>query len=246
MSDPIKPEICQKIYHLLIRNPGLQMRTIADILCLEVSLVEQHLNYLEDQGDIFSQRERGYTRYYTKKRKRGTREKRTLEIHTKIFALIEKSPGLHLSKIADELRMSAQLAEYHLTQLEKQGLIWGIKKEGGYYRRYYIKNGRVGIHDKQVVALMRQEHLLRIVLLITKNPGIHHKDLADLLHIHPSTLTHHMNRLNDSGVIEVTTFGKEKGYRVTNKKEIMRIMRRYVLDIITSRFQSIWDELEIR
>ena len=162
------------------------------------------------------------------RKKRGTRNKRTQEIRSKISDLLSNNPGLYLSEIAEKLDMSAQLAEYHLLHMEKNDLIIGVKEEGGYYRRYFLKESGVGVRDKTILALLRQEHLLRIVLIIMKKPQIKHKELSEILEIHPSTLTHHLNRLDESGIINVITYGKEKGYSINDKKEIVWIIRRYI------------------
>jgi len=50
-----------------------------------------------------------------------------LETRRKIYELIEKNPGLHLSKIAELLKMRVSLAEYHLLFLEKKDTIETIK-----------------------------------------------------------------------------------------------------------------------
>ena len=46
----------------------------------------------------------------------------------------------------------------------------------------------------------------------SKNPNIQHKDLSNLLNIHPSTLTHHIIRLDEYGIIEIYTYGNKKPY----------------------------------
>jgi len=86
-----------------------------------------------------------------------------LKTRKKIYKLISKNPGLHLSMIADLLNMRISLVEYHLSYLEKNELIVARKEQ--YYKRYYVKD-RVGTRDKKVMALLRQEMPLRIVLFL--------------------------------------------------------------------------------
>ena len=66
------------------------------------------------------------------------------------------------------------------------------------------------------------------------------------IHIHPSTLTYHLNRLDEYGIIEAVTFGKEKGYGVRNKKEIMWIIRKYIFDDVIEGFRDMWEDMDPR
>ena len=43
-------------------------------------------------------------------------------IEQQIYTLIQKNPGLHLSKIAEQLNMRISHVEYHLLYLEKNGI----------------------------------------------------------------------------------------------------------------------------
>ena len=84
-----------------------------------------------------------------------------LQIRKLIYRLIGNYPGLNQSKIAEILDISSPLALYHLRYLEKNDLIIAEKKAG--YTRYYIK-GKIGIQDKQLLSLFRQETPLRLIL----------------------------------------------------------------------------------
>ena len=51
-----------------------------------------------------------------------------LETQRKIYNLIAKNPGLYLSKIVEILNLRIQQAEYHLNQMEKDGLVTVIRE----------------------------------------------------------------------------------------------------------------------
>ena len=74
------------------------------------------------------------------------------EIRKKIYDLISKNPGLHLSKLAELLNIRSSLAEYHLTYMEKHNLIFSVKKEGEYYRRYFLVDSDLGVRDKAIIS----------------------------------------------------------------------------------------------
>jgi len=239
-------ETKKKIFNLISVDPGLPLSKIAEKLDMQIATVEHHLRYMESEKEIISSSKGGYNRYYLQKRIKGARNRRTQEIHRRIFDLLQEQPGLYLSKIAEGLNMSVQLAEYHLLTMEKNNLIIGIKEKGGYFRTYYLKDSGVGIDERRIVALLRQEHLLRIVSIILKHPNIQNKELARYLDITPGTLSHHLNRLEEYQIIEVNSYGREKGYSIKKKKEIMRIMRKYIVDKITDRFTDTWTHPDSR
>ena len=97
-----------------------------------------------------------------------------LETRRKIYELVSRNPGLHLSKIAKLLKMRISLVEYHLLFLEKHHAIRGIKESG--YTRYYIE-GVIGTSDKKFLSLLRQEIPLRVVLFLLKNDNSQHKEI---------------------------------------------------------------------
>ena len=104
----------------------------------------------------------------------------------------------------------------------------------------------LGAREKKILTILRQEHLLRIVLLIMKYPNINHKTLAEILNITPGTLTHHVIRLEEYELLEVNISGREKGYQIKQSKQIMQLIRKYIFDIITERFNDLWDDLYIK
>jgi len=67
-----------------------------------------------------------------------------LETRRKIYDLISKNPGLHLSKISELLKMRISLVEYHMRYLEK--IVTVDKKTG--FSRYFLK-GKVETKTNQ-------------------------------------------------------------------------------------------------
>ena len=246
MTEFPDPEIHRKIYYLILKNPGVQLRNIAEMLNASSSLVEPYVCSLEEKKEIYCLSEDGCSRYYVRKKSKGTRERKTQEIRQRILDILYSHPGLHLSKIAESLEMSVELAKYHLQHMEKNGLITGVRGEKKYYKRFYVKDSEIGVKDKKIVAFLRQEQILKIVAFILKNPNIQHKQLSDLLDIHPSTLTYHIIRLYEFGVIEIYTYGNKKGYVIKDKKEIIRVIKSYITESKVEHFKDLWDKLKLR
>ena len=164
------------------------------------------------------------------------------EIRQKIYNLILKNPGLHLSKIAQELNMRTSLAEYHLKYLEKNELIISIKNPGEYYRRYYSKDSPHGVDDKKILAVLREEMLLKIILLLLQKKKLRHKEILTHFEITAPTLSYYLDKLMTNGVIEVTRYGEEKGYELIDRKRILRLLFRYEFHTVAEDFKAVWDD----
>lgn len=245
MKEPLDPEICRKIYNSIKENPGVTLSSIADILDIKIPIIESHLNSLVVNKDVHPINEQGNIKYYIAKQTPLRRDRRTENTRQRIFELVEENPGLHLAKIAELLQMSSQLAEYHLLTLEKNELIFGIKDDQGYYKRFYTKGTDVGVQEKQTLALLRQEHHLKIVAHILLNPHIKHKELLEKLAITGPTLSHHLKRLEEYDIVGAVSYGKERGYHIKNEKEIVRIIMKYKLSVIVDGFKDIWKDLHL-
>jgi len=166
------------------------------------------------------------------------------EIRNRIYQVVLKNPGWHLSKIAEKVNIRVSLAEYHLKYLEKNGLILSVKKKGGYHRRYYVTNSEIGVEDKRILEILRQEKLVTIISLLIQNPNMRHKDLLKKFNITSSTLSYHINKLKEYGIIDISLYGEEKGYQLKNKKKIIQLLIKYESRRLVKDFKDIWDDFK--
>ena len=89
---------------------------------------------------------------------------------------------------------------------------------------------------------------LKIVLFLVSNPNMRHKDILRNLDITSSTLSYHLNKLVDFGIIQVKPHGREKGYSLKNKEEIVKILKKYELQIelhfAIDGFKDLWEDFD--
>jgi len=165
-----------------------------------------------------------------------------LETRKKIYDLISKNPGLHLSKIADLLRMRISHVEYHIIYLEKNQVISTVKEKG--YTRYYIK-GEIGTADKKILSLLRQEIPLRIILFLLKNVNAKHKNILKNFNLAPSTLSYHLKKLVQNGIVTMHTYGDIRGYSIINREEIIGLILQYKPYFVIDGFKDVWLDLTV-
>lgn len=165
-----------------------------------------------------------------------------LETRRKIYDIISKNPGVHLSKIADLGQMRISHVEYHINYLEKHEIVTVEKSTG--YKRLYIK-GTIGTKDKRYLSILRQKTLLQIVLFLLKNETVHHKDILENVEVSPSTLSYHLNKLVKHDIVEVQRSGEHKGYQLKNREEIIAWLIQYKPFDLYEGFTNIWTDLSI-
>ena len=134
--------------------------------------------------------------------------------------------------------------EESILHLEKEGKIHTVK-EGG-YKRYYVKSSDLGVTERRMLALFRQELPLKIVLLLLNTPNLQHKELLKHFDISASTLSYHLNKLLQDGIIDVVTYGEGKGYFIKNKKAVLEFLTRYKLSKMVSNFTDMWSDLNYK
>lgn len=166
-----------------------------------------------------------------------------LETRRDIYDLVSDQPGIHLSKIAELLDMTVSLAEYHLRFLEKNSLIRSIKKSG--YKRYFPTDEKVEEKDKEMLFELRKEVSLKIVLLLLKNKKMTHKEMNEEIDLAASTLSYHLKKLTEMNILESKTYGRKKGYSVSDEREIIALLVKYRPHDILDGFTDIWKDLKL-
>ena len=96
--------------------------------------------------------------------------------------------------------------EYHLRYMGKNDLII-IKKENGYSRVYL--SDKVSIKEKEIIKFLRQKHTRNMILCLLFRYACSLKELSKQLEKPPSSVTFHLKKLIDEGII-VPAVMKEK------------------------------------
>jgi predicted transcriptional regulator len=160
-----------------------------------------------------------------------------LESRQKIYNLLKKNPGLHLSKIAKLLDLRVSLVEYHLHYLEKHNLVKSDKQTG--YKRYLIR-GEAETVRKKKFSILRQKNLLKIILLLLKQKQANHTEILSQLDVSPATLSYHLKRLVKNDILDMDKRGKTHLYYIKNPKELTAWLIKYKPYNLLEGFTEIW------
>jgi predicted transcriptional regulator len=173
-----------------------------------------------------------------------------LETRRELYELIQRNPGLHMRELSRQSGLLPSLVEYHLRHLIKFDLVLSVKEQG--YTRFYassendgetlsqVINGR----QKKVLHLVRQEVALSIILIILEKTSIKHKDILDEVNVSGSTLSYYLKKLVEAEILIHIRTGVEKGYRIKDKEELIKIliMGRIKAPSLVDGFINTWDD----
>lgn len=175
-----------------------------------------------------------------------------VEARRKLYEFVRNNPGFHLREIARALELSITLADYHLRFLEKHELV--SASMDGEYKRYYPRSvpgaadERPALSDaqKQILGFLRQRVPLRILAFLMERESASHKEILEKVPVSPSTLSHHLKKMQIAGVLDRVE-GGDRGYRVAEPKAVAHLMTTYELATAdqVDTFLRVWGEFRV-
>ena len=129
------------------------------------------------------------------------------ETRERLYECIRDSPGVYLSEITEETGLKMGTARYHLRILEFENLVTSEEIRG---RRRYVP---VGTEWAELEAALHDETTARIIESLADEGPDSVTGLAERLDRDPSTITHHLDRLAEDGIVE----RERDGRAVVNK-----------------------------
>jgi predicted transcriptional regulator len=163
-----------------------------------------------------------------------------------IYDYIGEHPGAFVREIERELGMQPGLLSYHLHQLEAGGL---VKAHDDGYRRCYFIADSVSPATRQAVALLRQEAVRDILLLLLRDGTMTFGQLIREMRVSKSTMSHHMKRLVAMGFVLVEARNRENHYSLQDKEMVldaMAVIKMRPAEGAADRFADVWDMLAAR
>lgn len=169
-----------------------------------------------------------------------------------LYEFVRRNPGYHLREVSRALSLSITLADYHLRFLEKHEMITSTMD--GEYKRYYPRStpGQADVRpaltelERQILAFLRQPVPVRVINFLMEREAATHKQILKRVPVSPSTLSHHLKKMQAAGIVDRVELG-ERGYRVVQPKAVARLMSTYELatpDQIDT-FIRVWGEFRI-
>ena len=166
-----------------------------------------------------------------------------LETAKKVYACIKSTPGLHMRELQRQLDMPMGTLQYQLDTLERDGII--STKMDGRYKRYYCV-GKIGSSGRQILPALRKDVQRGIILYLLLNPKSKHKEILEQFDIAPSTLSFHLKKLTETGIIKQVGTNGDTVYAVINESEVAQtiiVHKKTFMDELIDDFVATWEEM---
>jgi predicted transcriptional regulator len=166
-----------------------------------------------------------------------------LELGTrkKIYNVVKEHAGCHFRDLERKSNLPASSIKYHLNYLAKYGLIQ--EKKDGNNIRYFPKE--FNPENKMLLGLLRQKSPRKILLFILANKKCSHNDIVKFTNLSPPTVTWHLKKLENKGIISSNINGRNKTYKIiANENEIMDLLITYkesFFDLLVDNIVETWD-----
>jgi predicted transcriptional regulator len=169
-----------------------------------------------------------------------------LENRRKIYEFVSQHPGTHMREMERELSMPVGLLSYHLDYMAKRGV---LKVEDDGYRKSYFPSDRFHLHDRRMLAMLRQPVPRKIVMHILIQGPTTFNQLLIVMGCAKSTLSYHLGRMVRRGVLGVEKKDKESRYFLQDEfatADLLIALRESLDNDAVDQFVIIWEQLAKR
>lgn len=141
------------------------------------------------------------------------------EMRADLFDIIESQPGAYLSELATATDAPLSTVRYHLKVLEQQAVVTPVKIRGK--RRYFPGNEPAD----ELAAALTEDGPADVLRALAREGPSSVSALADAVDRDPSTVTHHLTRLEESGLVERERAGQAVENRLAPAVEATLVTR---------------------
>ena len=139
------------------------------------------------------------------------------------------NPGTHLREVARRVEAPLGTALYHLDFLDDRGLL--VARRDGRYKRYFPAHS-FGSDDKALLTVLRHEVPRRIVVSLLGSSAATQRRLSVCLGVSRSTLSFHINRLLEEGIVGRERDGPEYVYHLADKARVRDVLQRFADSLV--------------
>lgn len=117
-----------------------------------------------------------------------------------VYTLVQANPGANFHELKKKVSFGASSLNYHLRVLERNEFVTRVK-DGRYVRFFDRQSGTYSRHRKDAACALRNDKTAQIARFIGERPGAAQCDIADAFQIAASTVSWHIKRLRENGLV---------------------------------------------
>lgn len=120
------------------------------------------------------------------------------EHRDKVYKLIQSSPGMGVSQIAEATGLGWGTTVYHLDRLERAGF---VSSERGGLHRCYFPVGTMRAETRKGMGALKADTTRSIAEFLVTRPGATQSELCAALGLSPSAASKQVSKLEDAGLV---------------------------------------------
>ena len=141
------------------------------------------------------------------------------ETREAIRGYVAATPGVHFSKLRDDLHLGTGETQHHLRRLERGGIVESHKEAD--YRRY-VPAGRFSDRERRTLGVLRRTTPRRVAIALLRDPTATGAALAERLGVSRSTISAAASTLAEAGMLDRTD-----GYELVQPETTLTLLVRY-------------------
>lgn len=141
------------------------------------------------------------------------------ETREAIRGYVVATPGVHFSKLRDDLHLGTGETQHHLRRLEQRGTVESYKETD--YRRY-VSAGRFSDRERRTLGVLRRTTPRRVTIALLDDPTATGATLAGQLDVSRPTISAAAGTLAEAGVLDRTD-----GYELVDPETTLSLLVRY-------------------
>ena len=160
-----------------------------------------------------------------------------------ILVHVGKTPGIRYRELLRLTGLTNGTLEYHLKILERTYKIT-VRRRDGRRARYYPID--IPADESHILEYIRNKVARQIVLFILENDLCTFSEILNDIKKAQSTLSWHLKRLCESGIVSVNHGQEFQLYKVVNGKILSDVVYKYresFRDKVTDGYYELFDEL---
>lgn len=154
---------------------------------------------------------------------------------------ISKEPGIRYRELLRLTGLANGVLTYHLAALEKSSMIRVERRSGA--TRYYPLNISEG--ESRILGFVRHEPVRELISFLLSNDMCTFAEIVDHAGKAPSTVSSHLKRLREAGVIRVR-YGEYQLYSLADRELVADVLSKYRptrADRVVDNYVEMLDEL---
>ncbi|MEF8855976.1 MAG: metalloregulator ArsR/SmtB family transcription factor [Haloplanus sp.] len=164
-----------------------------------------------------------------------------LESRRRIFQRVSDEPGIHFRTLLNDLDYARGTLQYHLRRLASEGLV-EISDDGKYTRYYPAEAFEEG--DRTAMNALRRKYGRRILTHLLADGPLSTAELGDRIDKAASTVSWHLSRLEDAGLVTKERDGRSVRYELVDPervKYLYTVHQQTFTDRVVDRLLGLWD-----